>query len=76
MNCTVPSVKGLITLDYEKTDGEYVVNLTLPEGMETVLYVPDGAVVNINSSVYYQKGQYINGDGIGDVEIIGISLHN
>ena len=46
MTCTVPSVKGLITLDYEKTAENYVINLTLPQDMNAVLYVPKGAVVN------------------------------
>ncbi len=48
MNCTVPSVKGLITLNYEKIDGIYVIDITLPEGMKAVLSVPEGADVNIN----------------------------
>ena len=60
MTCTVPSVKGLITLDYKKTDGEYVINLTLPEGIRTVLYVPDGAAVIVNSVCVYKDGEYIN----------------
>ena len=68
LSCTVPSVKGLITLDYKKSDGEYTVNLTLPQGMKAVVYVPENAVVNINSAVYYQNGQYVNG-AVGDVEI-------
>ena len=50
LSCTVPSVKGLITLNYEKTDGIYTVNLTLPEGRKAVLYVPTGAVVKVNSA--------------------------
>ena len=70
INCTVPSVKGLVTLNYEKVDGEYVINLTIPQGMKAVLYVPDGAVVNINSKTYYQNGKYTNGGKIGDVEIV------
>ena len=69
MSCTVPSVKGLITLDYEKIDGVYFINLTIPQGQETVLYIPEGAVVSINSELYYQNGEYINGE-IGNVEII------
>ena len=76
INCTVPSVKGLITLDYEKTDGEYIINLTIPQGMKGVLYVPDGAVVNINSKTYYQNGKYTNGGKIGDVEIVEKILNN
>ncbi len=69
MSCTVPSVKGLISLDYENTDGDYIINLTLPQDMNAVLYVPDSATVNINSEVYYQNGEYVNG-GIGNIEII------
>ncbi len=70
MNCTVPSVKGLITLDYEKTDQDYIIDLTLPQGMKTVLYVPTGATVNINSEPFYQNGEYVNGDKIGETEIV------
>ena len=40
MSCTVPSVKGLITLEYEKTADGYAVNVILPQGMEAVLYAP------------------------------------
>ena len=69
MNCTVPSVKGLITLDYKKTDGNYTINLTLPKDTNAVLYVPNNAVVNINSEIYYQNGEYVYGE-IGDVEIV------
>ncbi len=67
MTCTVPSVKGLITLDYEKTDNIYVVSLTLPEDIKGVLYVPDGAVVRINSEEYYENGEYKNGKGNIDI---------
>ena len=49
MNCTVPSVKGLITLNYKKVSDNYVINLTVPQGMKAVLYVPTGADVIINS---------------------------
>lgn len=69
MNCTVPSVKGLITLDYKKTDGDYTINLTLPQNTKAVLYVPTDAVVNINSEVYYQSGEYVKGE-VGNVEIV------
>lgn len=70
MSCTVPSVKGLITLDYKKDNGGYTVNLTIPKDTKAVLYVPKTAVVNINSEVYYQNGKYVNGK-IGSVEIVG-----
>jgi hypothetical protein len=73
LNCTVPSVRGLITLDYKKTADGYVINLTLPQDMNAVLYVPTGATVNINSKAYYQNGKYVNG-GIGNIEIMEITL--
>ncbi len=69
ITCTVPSVKGLITLDYKNTDGDYIINLTLPQDMKTVLYVPSGATVNINSKSYYQNGKYLSTEN-SDVEII------
>ncbi len=69
MSCTVPSVKGLITLNYEQTDEDYIINLTFPQDINAVLYVPTGAVVNINSKPYYQNGEFVNGE-IGNVEIV------
>ncbi len=69
LSCTVPSVKGLITLNYEKTSEGYDVGLTLPEGMKAELYVPEGADVKINSVAYYQNGEYVNGEK-AEVEII------
>ena len=73
MSCTVPSIKGLIVLDYKNTDGDYIINLTLPQDMNAVLYVPTDATVNINSKAYYQNGKYVNG-GIGNIEIMEITL--
>ncbi|MBO5334230.1 MAG: alpha-L-rhamnosidase N-terminal domain-containing protein [Clostridia bacterium] len=75
MNCTVPSVKGLITLNYEKVDENYTINLTLPQDMNAVLYVPTNAVVTINSQPYYQNGEYVNNE-IGNVEIVGKVINN
>jgi hypothetical protein len=75
VNCTVPSVKGLITLNYEKTAEVYIVNVTVPQNMKTVLYVPTNAVVYINSAVYYQNGEYVNG-GNTDVEITEKEIYN
>ncbi len=69
MNCTVPSVKGLITLDYKKTDKGYAINLTVPHDTKTILYVPENAVVKINSEVYYKNGEYVNSEK-GYVEIV------
>ena len=68
LSCTVPSVKGLITLNYGKADGDYAVNVNLPENIKAVLYVPEGAVVKVNSEFYYQNGEYVNADKT-DVEI-------
>ncbi len=73
LNCTVPSVKGLITLDFEKVSDEYIINLVIPKGIRAVVYVPSDAVVNINSEVYYQNGEYVNGE-VCDVEIVEKSL--
>ena len=73
INCTVPSVKGLITLDYQKSGEESVINLTLPQNIKAVLYIPENAVVNINSTPYYQNGEYVNGEN-NNIEIIEITL--
>ena len=69
MNCTVPSVKGLITLDYKKSGESFDIDLTIPQDIDTVLYVPVGATVKINSKTYYQNGKYVN-DEAGKVEIV------
>ena len=58
--CTVPSVKGLIKLDYQKAKDGYNINLSVPEGMDTVLYVPKGATVTVNSVVCYKNGEPVN----------------
>lgn len=76
ISCTVPSVKGLITLNYEKYSEDYVIDLTLPQGMKADLYVPANTVVNVNSEVYYQNGEYVNSEKIRDVEIMEKSLGN
>lgn len=52
LNCTVPSVKGLITLDYKKEGESFVINLTLPKNLETVLYAPNGATIYVNGELY------------------------
>lgn len=70
LSCTVPSVKGLITLNYEKASEGYVVDLVLPDDVKADLYVPLGATVNINSELYYQNGEYVDSDRIGAVEIV------
>ena len=74
LSCTVPSMKGLITVNYEKSSEAYVVNLSLPESMKAVLYVPAKAVVNINSKPYYKDGEYINDDKKSPVEIVEKAL--
>ena len=74
MSCTVPSVKGLITLNYEKIDKDFVINLNFPQDVKAVLYVPNGATVNINSEIYYQNGAYINAEKKDDLEIVEKNL--
>ncbi|MEE1321292.1 MAG: alpha-L-rhamnosidase C-terminal domain-containing protein [Acutalibacteraceae bacterium] len=76
ISCTVPSVKGLITLNYENAEGDCVIDLTLPEGINAVLSVPDGAAVNINSKPFYRNGEYVNGYKTGDVEIVEAAHNN
>ena len=68
LNCTVPSVKGLITLDYEKANGNQMVNLTLPSGTTAKLYVPSSGIVTLNGELYYRNGEYVN--GATSVEVI------
>lgn len=70
ISCTVPSVKGLITLNYEKADGAYVVELNIPQGLDTVLYVPTGATVKINSELFYKNGEYVANKDNSNVEVI------
>ncbi|MBR5498363.1 MAG: glycoside hydrolase [Clostridia bacterium] len=70
LNCTVPSVKGLIVLDYKKVSEIYNVNLTVPQGMKAILYVPKNASVKVNSIHYYQNGEYVTDNSVGDIEII------
>ncbi len=74
INCTVPSIKGLITLKYEKINGNYIIDLTVPQDMKAVLYVPAGAEVNINSEPFYQNGEYVNGNKIIKTEIVEKAL--
>ena len=69
ISCTVPSVKGLISLNYEKAYGEYAVDLTLPQGTQAVIYIPAGAAVKINSEIYYLNGEYAD-NNYTDIEII------
>ena len=70
INNTKNTTNGLFTkLDYEKALDDNTINLTLPQDMKTVLHIPTGATVNINSQAYYQNGEYVNGE-IGNVEIV------
>lgn len=69
MNCTVPSVKGLITLDYKKTAAKYIINVSLPQDINAVLYIPDEAEVIVNSEAYFINGEYVNGVA-GNIEIL------
>lgn len=73
LSCTVPSVKGLITLDYKKAEDNYIVNLNLPQNLKAVLYVPDGAEVSINSVLCYKNGDYVTGNIATDVEIVSLA---
>jgi hypothetical protein len=76
ISCTVPSVKGLITVSYEKTDTGYAVDLTLPQGIGTSLSVPEGAVVKINSELFYQNGSYVSENNTQNVTVTEKPLGN
>ncbi len=68
MSCTVPSVKGLITLSYKNSGNTYMVELTLPEDIKADLYIPEGAKVYVNSDLYYKDGEYITGNGTVNIK--------
>ena len=68
INCSVPSVKGIITLDYKKTAENYVIDLRLPDDMKADLYVPDNAIVSVGSELYYQNGEYVNSGNVTIIE--------
>ncbi len=68
LNCTVPSVKGLITLKYENQYGNQMIDLTLPSGTTAVLYAPTSGIVTVNGELYYRNGEYIN--GATNVEVV------
>lgn len=69
ISCTVPSAKGLITFNSKKAEKNFIINVTLPQDIKTILYIPENAIVNINSTLYYQNGEYINSK-TSNVEII------
>lgn len=69
MSCTVPCVKGLVTLSYEKSADGYIIDITIPEGMKATLHIPEGSVVRVDSETYYQSGEYVAG-AMGNIEII------
>ncbi len=60
MTCAVPTVKGLVTVDYTRTAEKYIVDITLPTGMIADIYVPFGADVNINSESYFRNSEYVS----------------
>lgn len=75
MTCTVPSVKGLITVNYKKTAEKYVINITLPEEIEADICVPLGAELSINSELIYTNGEYVQGDRSGNIHISEIKVN-
>ncbi len=76
LSCTVPSVKGLITLSYEKTSDAYTVDITVPEDMKTDLFVPEGASVTVNSELVYKNGEYVKGADADNIEITEKAISN
>lgn len=76
LSCTVPSVRGLITLSYEKAADNYTVSLTVPDNMKTDLFVPEGATVTVNSELIYKNGEYVKGSKADDIEITEKAIDN
>ena len=70
LNCTVPSVKGLITLSYEKVGNDYIIDLSVPQDMNTVLYVPENSIVTINSAQLFRNGKYISENSQTNIKIV------
>lgn len=50
LSCVVPAVIGEIKLEYHTENGQVFVNLDCPEKAETLLYVPENAVVTVNGA--------------------------
>ena len=47
IRCTVPTVRGLITFEYRKGDGENFVSLDYPENTKVFLYPPENCRVTV-----------------------------
>ena len=66
LSCTVPTVKGYVTLDYRTENGNTLVDVTYPEGTETLLYLPQNAVVTAN-------GKAVSAEKLSGAEYITLS---
>ena len=73
IKCTVPSVKGLISVTETKNDSAFVLDAKVPEGTTVFICVPyeEGQTVKLNDSIVYQDGRYVNADGVDFVETDG-----
>ena len=58
-----------LTIVVNTVENEYFSGVYVSADIDTVLYVPVGATVKINSKTYYQNGKYVN-DEAGKVEIV------
>lgn len=70
LNCTVPSIKGLITLSYEKVGELFNVSITLPENLEGTITIPEGSTLTLNGVPYFTGGEYVG--SVGALEVISI----
>ncbi len=59
ITCTVPTVRGYIRLNTEKTEGALRLDAQVPQGTTAVLYIPytDGQTLRCNGSVVYENGR-------------------
>ncbi len=66
IHCTVPTVKGYIRLDSEKTDGVLTLQAQIPAGTTAQLSLPytAGQTVRFAGTVVYENGRFTPADGL------------
>ena len=66
IHCTVPTVKGYIRLDSEKTDGVLTLQAQIPAGTTAQLSLSytAGQTVSFDGTVIYRDGRFTGADGL------------
>lgn len=57
---TIPTVKGNIIVEVDKTGDSYTVNLTSPVQTTATVYIPTKDLVTVNGKVLWKKGKFKN----------------